>query len=188
MLLNSFYKGTYGSCGKLGATSLTDDRFSQMIINPEWGHPNYDDAAEQRLKLILQAAPYSMQRLMAIDAQNPREKLAPDVNAMAQIDKIPDLREFKLDMEQPGDGQITDQLVLVKNAFKSYVSQQNIFDPEKNVNPGEFSDGLRRQGAGPRGMKNSELFSFDGSMAGFVTNRLDEDGYRTNSVEMNVAF
>jgi hypothetical protein len=189
MLDNSFYKGPYGSVGQSGVTTLSHDRFKSMIINPEWGHPNYDDAAERRLKQLLEGAPYSMKRLVNLDSANPRQMFPPDFASLAQIDRIPDLREFKLDMEIPSDGKVSDQLLLVKNSFKSYVMQQNIFDPEKNVNPGEFTDGLRNQkDGGPRPMKNDELFSFDGSMAGMVTNRLDENGYRLNSVEMNVAF
>ena len=161
-------------------TDFSASRFDQMLFpEDEKGHGIATDAAQTVIdSLQLQSR---QRRDLALDFFNPREELPKDVAAERIIDQIPDFTPQILDLDHPDDYKAHDQVRLVQDARTNFMQQSNFFD-----NPDARLPGV---GEEARGVPASELYSLDGSAAGLVTNRLqDEDGNYVNSVESTQAF
>lgn len=188
ILENFLYSGGFGHTTRERASDFVgSNRFDQFIMDSEFGHGDYGDDASARVAQLIGQAPLSMKRLANLDAVNPRQMLPIDIQSIHAEDRIPNLNVYQLNLSRPQDFKASTRVNLVQDSFKNYVKNMEIFNPSSNVEWSEKTSSDVR-GAQSRGKKQSEMYTPDGSAAGMISNRLDENGYRLMSVESTVAF
>lgn len=179
------YTGSFGSSTKELNSDLTTNRFDSAILDSEWGHGNYEDEAGMRLNQLLENS--HMLRTVKLDAMNPRQLLPADVRSLKEIDRIPNMFPYQLDITSEEDYKEQSQVSLVQDAFKNYANAQDALNPSRDITWDQKNSSDVR-GERNRGKKASEVFTPDGSAAGKTSNHLDETGYVLNSIESTVAF
>lgn len=185
ILASSNYGGSFGSTTKELNTDLTTNRFDSAILDSEWGHGSYEDEAGNRLNALLQGS--HMLRTVKLDNMNPRQLLPADVRSLKEIDRIPNMMAYQLDITSEEDYKEQSRVGLVQSAFKNYMNASDALNPQRDITWDEKNSSDVR-GEKDRGKKASEVFTPDGSAAGKTSNHLDETGYVLNSVESTVAF
>lgn len=181
----SYYSGPLGDAKKDSMKNLSASRFDTMIFHDEnqYMMPANDKAG----KLILQLNyNYRLTRDMATDALNPREELPKDLVAM-QLIGVPDLlNKPMINIATPMDYEAHDQVKLVQNAILHHMEQSELYNDTKLFDRDDLN--TDKIGKGSKGITQRQLFSFDGSHAGRISNFLDDDGYRMNSIESHAPF
>lgn len=196
------YKGSYGVSTKERIHQLSSDRFDQDFFPIEENYAKIanDFAGQYTTPLGLSGR---IQRDMALDMGNPREKLPEDFVSAKLIDTIPMYGySHPPDLSLPEDYKQNDQVALVQQAFLNAAKQEELFtnpryfDP-KSFNPKQVSQQVNdlntdKVGQGNQPITQLEFYSMDGSAAGRETNFLgtedSDENYRMNSIESMVAF
>lgn len=70
-----------------------------------------------------------------IDSKNPAEMLPPDEVSIREADLVPDFKPMMLNIMQPWDFELHNQVGLVQDSRENYIKQANLYD-----NPEVFHD------------------------------------------------
>lgn len=181
----SFYAGPYGDAKKDSAESWDANRLDSAIHQDDdtWVAPSNEQAEEQRKRYDYH---WRINRDMATDRMNPRQELPKDV-VSEQLIGIPDLLDRPmLDLSLPEDYKAHDQVSLVQQSLMHHEMQNNLYSDMRLFDKSVLN--TDKIGKKVNGLSQAQLYSFDGSAAGKVSNFLDEDGYRYNSISSHSAF
>lgn len=184
------YKGGYGNSTREKIHNITADRFDQSFFPIEdlYAKVANDYAGQYVTTMGLQSR---IKRDMAIDAQNPREKLPEDMVSAKMMDIVPMFGwSHPPDLSTPEDFKQNDQVFLIQSAFLNAAKQEALYtDPNLFFKQDLNTDAV---GKGVPALRQVDYFSFDGSAIGAETNLLGgeerDESYRENSVESMTAF
>lgn len=182
------YDGPYGKAKPEDILDITASRFKQEIFRDEDNrHSRQEDYVEDQI-LQLQLDSRQKRDLLS-DSVNPREEIPKDLLDEKNIDLIPNFNEVMVNMSLPGDDDVQDQVKLYTDSLKNYQQQRDAYSSATGIDPynseKDLSSGMMQSG---KGTTSLAIYSYEGSAAGRMTNYLDEDGNRLNSIDSNVAF
>lgn len=180
------YKGPYGSASKasvmdLGAASIDQQMFpfdQTHLRSAAEGASNY---------MTSRQLDGNMKRDLAMDVKNPRQELPKNPNDLSNIDEIPFWAPEMIMINMKMDYSAHDQVRLLQDATQNFLKQENLFTDEKLVGKDQYN--TDKVGKTMTGISQAQMYSFGGSAAGRVSDRLYDDGdYTLNSVTSESAF
>ena len=183
------YKGGYGNCDKKKASDFTISDFEKSFIPIEEQYAKIGDCCAGLI--TSKGLESRIKRDLAIDAQNPQEKLPEDAASALMINTVgPFSGSYPPDLSKPQDFELNDNVRMVQQAFLNASKQQQLYEsPEVMNDPSYNTDGL---GKGNDPSTQTDVYQMDGSAAGRETNFLagehEDESYRKNSIETMVAF
>lgn len=181
----SNYSGYLGAAKKEDIYSITAHHLDQQFFPFDFawiaaGKPAATDYLTQQQLTRAKA------RDFAFDIKNPRQQIGANPLDVKFIEEIPQFEPEQVDIMTEADYTARDQVQLLQESNLHYTKQENLFiDPELI---GETEYNTDKIGKSKGGISQLQLYSFDGSASGTISNRFDEQGYRMNSVESMVAF
>ncbi len=183
------YNGPYGDATKEQIHSIFEDRLDQAIMGftNDFIKTGNDSASSQITTLGLASR---QKRDMAYDAINPQQKLPEDMTSARLIETVPAFGWSPGPlMSRPEDFEAKDQVNLVQMSFLHAAQQERLYTDPNLFGKDEFKDKVENP---VKPMNEIQSYSFDGSAAGYETNRLGgesrAESYRENSIEYMTAF
>ncbi len=179
------YNGYVGSAKKEAIYSLSADRLEQQFypFDHEWlmrGKPGATDILSQRQLTGAKA------RDFALDLKNPKQELPKSRLDVKHVEEIPQWDPQQIDISTPMDMEAHDQVNLLQSSNLNAMKQENLFiDPDL---VGDSKYNTDKVGTKLQGIPQTELYNFEGSAAGRISNYFNDDGGRLNSIESTVAF
>lgn len=195
------YKGSYGVSTKDKIhTGIDQNETDFFPIEENYAKVARDWTSQYTTPLNLS---YRIQRDMAMDMGNPKEKLPEDFVSAKLIDAVPIFGySHPPDMSLPEDFKQNDQVLLTQQAFLNAQRQDqmftnpNYFDKQVSESGGSEPEvkelNTDKRGKGNKPLGQMEFYSMDGSAAGMESNFLGseegDESYRVMSIETMVAF
>lgn len=188
--LQGNYKGPFGSVTRELLYDITAAPLSQQIMSQENSyHEIFKEGATSYM--TDQARVEDQARQIDVETKNPRHELPKDRAGILAMDSIPYLIDQQISMATPMDYDAQTWARTFQLSELNAKTQESVFtDPKAMENPSLVQEKGGGQGGPAKGLSQLELYSFEGSAAGVLTNRLylDQDGAPLMSIENNVAF
>lgn len=180
------YKGGYGHADKKKVHSIDASRFEISFFPIEDLYAKLSDHSSSMITTMGLAS--RERRNLAIDAQNPQEKLPEDPASALMQDAVPPFAwttpHHNLDI--PEDFELNDQVKLIQQAFLNAKRQASLYDDPQVMQDETYN--TDKVGKGNQPSRQIEVYGMEGSAAGLTTNRLDDEPERVESIETMTAF